>query len=172
MELLRPLADGKRVRGIAGSAYHDSLDTSLDLAICQRLGGVVCGGFKTFHLGGPERTLNVCHGGASPTIYRATHDDRESLFMDAARGSGAIRHSMDVAVRGHWHTYVYQDVGHRVLCRVPGWQAWYDAKFMRGVIGRKNSFMGGVVLGVRPKRVVPHSFLYPPLPIGGEVEAI
>ena len=173
VHLLKPVCfNGAQVLSITGSAYHDSLDTSLDAEICRRLGGKFLGGIKTLMLRGPRKTINLCHGGASPSMYKASHDDRESMLMDAAIGSGLIKHPIDIVVRGHWHYFQHIGLQHRHLVRVPGWQSWYDAKFMRDMLGKKNNMMGAVVLDVGPSTVEVRPILFDPLPAGGPVEEI
>lgn len=168
VSLLKPVCEGRKVFSITGSAYHDSMDTSLDMAICKQLGGTFYGGLRTVDVKGTGKVLNICHGGASPTMYKATHEDRESMLLDAAIGAGNIRHPIDIIVRGHWHYYQALELGHRTLVRVPGWQAWYDAKFMRDMLGKKNNPMGAVCLDIG-KDVEVRKRLYPPLEMGGNI---
>lgn len=172
VSLLAPVCHGKQVISITGSKYHDAMDTSLDMAICRALGGTFKGGFTSLRIKGVNKIMNLCHGGASPTMYKATHEDRESMMMDAAIGSHLIRHPIDIVVRGHWHYFSHLPLTHRDMVRVPGWQAWYDAKFMRDMIGKKNNFMGAVVMDIghgRGKSYVHRDYLYEPLEIGGDV---
>jgi predicted phosphodiesterase len=170
--LLRPVCAGKQVIAVSGSKYHDSLDTSLDMAVCRALGGAFLGALRSLEVKGTGKVINLAHGGASPTMYKATHEDRESMLLDAAIGSGLIRHPIDIVARGHWHYFSHLPLAHRDMLRVPGWQAWYPAKFMMDMLGKKNNYMGAVVMDIGPGRGQSHvhrEYLYEPLEIGGNI---
>lgn len=159
---------GAEIHSVSGSKYHDSLDTSLDAAVCRDLGGTHHGTIKTLSL--PNGTkINIAHDFGSPLMYEAGTLERECLQWDAMVGQRAML-GMDVAddmihlfIRGHWHKYRYLEQDHRSFLQVPGWQLWYPAPFMKKGLGKKQSMLGAVVVDCGPNgRVVVHKRLYEP----------
>lgn len=169
IQLLRPVIPaGAEIHSVTGSKYHDSLDTSLDKAVCHALGGQHHGAIKTLKL--PNGTVvNVSHDFGGPLMYEAGTLERECLQWDAMVGQRTML-GQDVAddminlfIRGHWHKYRYLEQDHRAFLQVPGWQLWYPANFMKKGLGKKMSQLGAVVVDCGPGgKVVVHKRLYEP----------
>ena len=147
-QLLAPHCKGKRVIGVSGSGYHSSLDTSLDRLVIKGLGGEYLGALFTGDVDGTGKKMLVTHGAASPTMYKGSFEDRESMLMDAAIGSKQIPHEVDLIVKGHWHYFSVVKMEHRTMVRVPGWQCWYPAKFMVDSYGKRQNRLGAVTIDI------------------------
>jgi UDP-2,3-diacylglucosamine pyrophosphatase LpxH len=160
IQLLQPHIQGRKVIGVSGSGYHSSLDTSLDRSVIKGLGGEFLGALFVGDLGGTGKKMLVTHGGASPTMYKGSFEDRESMLMDAAIGSKQIAHDIDLIVKGHWHYFSVMKMEHRTLVRVPGWQCWYPAKFMVDNYGKRQNKLGGVVIDIGEERIDVYERLY------------
>lgn len=157
--LFAPHIKGRALLGVSGSRYHDSLDTSIDRSVIEGLGGRFLGMMQNITLKNLDFVINVSHGSSHPTIYKATHDDRESMLMSA----NSMTRNIDFVVRAHWHYYQYIENARRGVLRVPGWQCWYPAHFMVDILGKKNNKLGAVTVDFGPrKKIVVHKSLYEP----------
>lgn len=168
-QVLEPFIDGRQLMGVSGSGYHGSMDTSIDKAIIEGLGGTFYHMMQTITLKGPGTRLNIAHGSSSPSMYKASHDDREIMLMS----SNSMTRDIDFAVRGHWHYFQYLRNARRHILRVPGWQCWYPAPFMLDMLGKKNNKLGGVVVDFHPdNKAEVHERLYEPPATWGKSEEI
>lgn len=159
----------RKVIGVSGSKYHDSLDTAIDKAVIEALGGKFYDKIHNVTVKETGTVINIAHGASNPMVGRGGNDDRESLYMDA----NFITMDIDLVVRGHWHYYQYLQNSSRAVLRVPGWQAWYPAKFMVDNIGRKNQMLGSVCMDFFDKKVFyPIPRLYVPPKTWNKAEEI
>ena len=167
--MLAPHINGRKLIGVSGSKYHDSFDVKLDKKITEGLGGKFYYAMHNLKIKGPDIILNIAHGASSPTLYKATHDDRESMLMSA----NSMTRDIDFVARGHWHYYQYIENSRRAFLRTPGWQCWYPAKFMIEMLGKKNNKLGAVTVDFGPNRqYITYPRLYEPPQTWGEVEEI
>jgi len=166
--LLEPHTKDRQLIGVSGSKYNDSFDVRLDEIITTELQGAFYYMLRNLTITGPGTKLNIAHGASSPTLYKATHDDRESMLMSA----NSMTRNIDFAARGHWHYFQYIANSRRSILRVPGWQCWYPAKFMIEMLGKKNNKLGAVTVDFGPDRkYIIHERLYePPLTWGEFIE--
>jgi len=143
--LLRNLCKNRKVYGVSGSGYHESVDTRVHLDIMQALGGKYFGAISNVALEKTNKTLNISHGVSSAFVYRTMLMSREALFMMEAIQLGKIP-KVDVIVRGHWHKFIYIHMEHIHLLQLPGWQAYVPWKGALLSYGKMQPDIGGCIL--------------------------
>ena len=165
VELLEPHVRDKRVVSIEGSRYHQSLDSSLDKRVCERLREVAEatheGAMAAGELAGTGRVVNVEHCRTNSVMYRAGGLDRDSWLLDAAQNE--LGYYTDLLVSGHLHWSAIMDIStgnrQRWIIQAPGWKLWFPYK--PGGYGKKIAQIGGCWAEISSKGVQAQKFLFP-----------
>jgi hypothetical protein len=162
--LLSGPCKGKSVWGVSGSGYHQGLETDLDELVYERLGAESCGAILNLELKGTGKIMQARHNAGGAVIYRSGALDQESLFLDAAIGSGMLPFKVDALVFGHWHWYDSLDLQHRTVTAVPGWKLLFPFKGLSRY-GKHIPSIGGVKLVVDQNGVQVSRKLFPYIPV-------
>jgi len=138
--MLSPLCEGRKVYGVHGTGYHDSLDMKSEKYLIEELAKIGAGGrywgpFKNAKVNGS--VVNVSHGEGGALIYRATKSDRELLHALAGEAAGKIKDHVDLFARAHLHFYGYLDNGVNRYLAVPCFTDWIPYKFSLKLYGRQ-----------------------------------
>jgi len=159
--LLLPHCKGKRVYGVSGSPYHESLDVSLDKLVIEGVGGQFLGLLAHLDITGTGQVIQLRHGDSSSLIYRETDMARESMFLDMVQGI-ELPFTIDLVVRGHWHWFAYNVNRRRAFLQLPGWKLWFP--WRSGKYGKYIPDLGGCVLDVSRAGITCQEHLYPYIP--------
>lgn len=163
LKWLMPFCEGRRVFGISGTGYHDSVDSRKEHGIIENLGtnkgDGYWGPYKNVRMNGS--VISVSHGQGGALIYRATKSDRELLHALAGEASGKIPCHIDLFVRAHLHFFGYLDNGPNAYLAVPCFCDWIPYKFSLMLYGRQPDI--GMVITVIDKdgAILPKKILFP-----------
>lgn len=146
---LRPYTRGKRVYGVSGSRYHNSLEMSLDRMVIEQLGGEFYGVEAIVHLQGADKVMYTAHRMGGGLLYAAGGLDKVSIWMDVAEAQGSMPH-IDLVVCAHYHFYVEVRTKCRVLVQAPCWQARTPWEVLSINPGKTQPMIGGIIIEVTP----------------------
>lgn len=138
---------GKQIRGVSGSKYHDSLDTSLDRRVIEDLNGEFLGALANRRVAG--KNIQITHSLGAPPKYPGTFLSQTSQVLDEGIGRGDITHSIDIWVCGHYHQFNSLRVDNRLLIMNPGWQLWFEWAPMTRYYGNKKHKLGATVVDIK-----------------------
>lgn len=159
VQLLKPLCEGKKVYGVIGSGYHDSLDVHLDALVIHELGGTCVGELANLKFKELDHVINIAHGVGGGAIYTGTSADKEAIMADLGAARGKIP-KLSLIIRGHLHHYWYHEDHSIRFLQLPCWQAWYPFKALLKNYGKRQPDIGGVVVEIGDDITV-HRYLYP-----------
>lgn len=171
-KLLRPLAEGKKVYGVTGSPYHQSLDLRLDNMVVHELEGEVWGEIGHRKIEGTDRYLFATHGGGAPYMYPGTYLNKESDAIDKGLGRGELQNPVHVWLCGHWH---FMDSHYRVRSKrhlwINGcWKLWWPWKPLTKFWGDKTPTIGGLIITVENSgRIDIQDITYPVVRVADKV---
>lgn len=164
-KLLMHNVAGKKVISVEGSRYHQSIDSSLDRRVCERLSKYAnvthYGHMAVGELEGTGRVLNVEHARMGSMMYKLGALDKESWILDSAeRELGYYTHIL-VSAHAHWSAIVDLSTGDRDrwMLQAPGWKLWFPYK--PGGYGKKIPQIGGIYAEIGPERIHAEKHLYP-----------
>jgi hypothetical protein len=165
VELLTPHLRDKKVISVEGSRYHQSLDSSLDQRVCEKLSAICeiehCGALGIGELTGTGRIFNVEHCRTNSIMYRAGGLDKDSWLLDAAENE--LGYYTDILVSGHLHWSTIMDLStgnrDRWIIQAPGWKLWFPYK--PGGYGKKIAQIGGCWAEVSHTNIQAQKFLFP-----------
>jgi predicted phosphodiesterase len=161
-EYLRPICKGRKIYGVSGTDYHQSLDTEIERAIINDLGGEYFGKMAWLTIPDSRRVLNLAHESAKATIYPFSAMEREATGMMKAYGEGKIPYRPDVIIRGHRHLFGHLHTSTYHFILVPSFQVWYP--FRTAYYGNLQSDIGIVILFIdQQDRIIVHHYTKPTL---------
>jgi hypothetical protein len=141
----------RTVVGVSGTGYHNSLDILTERRVIQNLGGTYLEYLANFPVKGTGHIAQILHGASGAVIYREMAMARESLFLDAAEGSGKIPFHISLRITGHWHYFSVLRTENRTLIQLPGWTDWTPWVGALKTYGKMLPHIGGVILLIDDK---------------------
>jgi hypothetical protein len=165
LNYLTPFIDsnivGKRkVYGVSGTSYHQSVDTEIEKKIIEGLGGTFLNKMAWLTIPDSKRILNLSHESAKATVYPYSACEREASLMFRAFGDGHLPYKPDVIIRGHRHIFghLHTTAYHFIL--VPAFQVWYP--FKTSYYGAVQSDIGIAILFIdSDDRIIVHHYTRP-----------
>ena len=146
IKLLEKHLEGKKIVGVTGSKYHDSIDFRIEREIIERLGGKFLGMMAIFPIKKTKLHALVLHGTGGSAIYKETIMRREALFLQAAEGRGDIPIHIDIRIAGHWHYFSHIHIDGQHILQVPGWTDWIPWKGVLSNYGSRIPHIGGCII--------------------------
>jgi len=172
--LLKQIVKDRKFFIISGSGYHQSLDSKVHKSIAKReeLKGTFLGALANLRLKPSNRIMNITHGVSSAAIYRTTIMDRDGMFFLQAQASGKLP-KVDIAVHGHWHSFIYIHTAQHHLIQLPCWMGWEPSRPYLKYYGKMQPDIGGVILMIDDKdRILVWHYLYPLPHISDMIKAV
>lgn len=157
----KPYYDGRKIVGVCGSGYHQTLQASLDQLLIKRLGGKWGHEMVNCDIIGTDVIANLTHSSGGAIIYKMTAADRESIFQDAAE-SLKLDYHVGLHIRGHWHWYGHMENESRHVVYTPCWKLLFlIAKKSSGMWAKHIPSIGGVVITIEGKDIQVEKHCYP-----------
>ncbi len=159
-DYLRPICKNRKVFGVSGTDYHQSLDTEIERKIIEDLNGQYFGKMGWITIPNSKRVLNLAHESAKATVYPFATMEREATGMMKAYGEGKLPFRPDVIIRGHRHLFGHLHTSSYHFVLVPAFQVWYP--FRTSYYGNLQSDIGIVILFIDAEdRIIIHHYTKP-----------
>ena len=165
VNLLQPYVVDKKVISVEGSRYHQSIDSSLDRRVTERLANYCdaehAGLMAIGELEGTGRVLNVEHARMGTMMYKLGALDKESWILDSAENELGYYTDIMVGGHAHWSAVVDLSTGNRSrwMLQAPGWKLWFPYK--PGGYGKKIPQIGGIWAEIGPDEINVEKLVYP-----------
>lgn len=146
VRLLKPLTKGRKVVGVAGSGYHDSLDKYCDQAVIEKLNGRFLGLLANITIPGTKRTIQIVHGESRAVVYREQVGASEGAALLIAEAKNKLPCHIDMRISGHMHWFGHIHTERQHIVNVPGWVDWSGWRGGLSYYGRMIPDIGGCII--------------------------
>jgi len=157
IQLLEPLTKDRTFKLIAGTPFHDSIDTRVHYDIAKRLNGIPYVEGYIYDVK-DEVPIMMSHQTRAGALYPLGVMERETLFTQAGIKRGKIE-DVKLLIGGHWHQYheVYNGI---VDIIIPCWQGYYAYKGKTVYYGIRQPDIGGLIVLIKKDKFVTIPYIY------------
>jgi predicted phosphodiesterase len=157
IDYLKPICKKRRIYGVSGTGYHQSVDTEIEQDIITELDGTFLSKMAWLTIPHSKRIINLSHASLKSTVYPMSAMEREATFMLRSYGEGKLPFKPDIIIRGHRHIFGHLHTSAYHFILVPSFQVWYP--FQTGYYGALQSDIGIAILFIDMKdRIIIHHY--------------